>query len=97
MSAWTRALGRNETLFREINDYIADMSRALPPEDQFEVLCECDSLGCAQTIALTAREYVAIRRNDGRFIVVRSHEEAGLDRVVSEAGSYLVVERATGA
>jgi hypothetical protein len=89
----TRALGRNEALFREINDYIAELCRSLPAEDQFEVLCECEQLGCVQTIAVSKPEYEAARASDITFIVIPGHEAAEGERVVLEGTRYLLVEK----
>ena len=93
MSTRARASGRNEALFREINDYIAELSRSLPAEDEFEVLCECEQLGCVQTIALSKAEYEAARASDLTFILIPGHEAAEGERVVRESARYLLVEK----
>jgi hypothetical protein len=93
MSAQIGRKTRNSSLFRAINDHIAEMSRGIPASREFEVLCECDSLDCTQTIALRVDQYEELRNREGAFIVLPGHEGSGSDRIVSETDRYLVLEK----
>jgi hypothetical protein len=66
------------------------MSRILPGEGEFEILCECVRLSCVETIAMSAERYRAAREGEQTFIVIPGHEDAGVDRVVNETAGYLL-------
>ena len=61
MSSRAKRMGRNEALFRQINEHIMDVSRALPDSEEFQVLCECARLDCVDKISLTKDGYSAAR------------------------------------
>jgi hypothetical protein len=93
VSTRQRELGRNGALFREINNYIADVSRKLAGAEDFEVLCECEQLSCVETIALTMDDYRAARENEAAFIVAPGHRAVEGARIVRATESYLLVEK----
>lgn len=93
MPAPTREIGRNGTLFREINAYIADVSRHLTGAEELEVLCECEQLDCVVTIALSLDDYRAARGEESIFIVAPGHQSPERARIVRETETYLLVEK----
>ena len=48
---------RNELLFREVNEHIADIAATADASDQIEVLCECGDEACIATIVMRLGEY----------------------------------------
>lgn len=54
-------------------------------------VCECGYVDCSTTIALTIDEYEAVRTDFDRFLLAPSHEIDGVDAVVEQYPSYLVV------
>ena len=88
-----RRIGRNEALFREVNEAIA---RGLWPgeeQDPVRFRCECACLDCSETIELTGAAYAAVRSRPRRFFVLPGHELPEAEDVVACEGGYLVVEK----
>jgi hypothetical protein len=53
---------RNEWLFREVNERIAEVNEKFEVEGETEFLCECGQQTCFETLLLTPAQYEAIRR-----------------------------------
>lgn len=88
-----KRLGRNEALFRQINEHIVEVSRALPDNEEFQILCECARLDCVDKISLTRDGYTAARLGSDTFIVIPGHHEPEIERVIAQGGTFLVVEK----
>ena len=85
-----KRLEHNEQVFRAVNEEIDDRAEGAPERDY---VCECADTGCADTIRLTRGEYVHIRAGESRYVVVSGHQVTGLERVVEEHETYLIVEK----
>lgn len=84
--------GRNETLFRQVNEHIVAL------DDRFdigevEILCECAQLDCTEPIKITRSAYEKARESETTFIVANGHADPELERVVSEAYGYVIVDK----
>lgn len=84
---------RNETLFREVNERIEDVSRDVPDSDLVEFLCECGEEACMQRIELTRDEYERVRGVSDHFAVKPDHEHPDFERVVEQGERYSVIEK----
>jgi hypothetical protein len=84
---------RNEWLFREVNERIAEVNEKFEVEGGTEFLCECGQQTCLETLLLTPAQYEAVRAEGRRFIVVPGHEDARVERVVQREPDFLVVEK----
>jgi hypothetical protein len=86
---------KNEALFREINENIAELVEHSPTIRSSPVafVCECTDMDCAQALELTLDEYQEIRSAPARFLVAPGHIARDVERVVMEGGHYLVVEK----
>ena len=73
---------RNEWLFREANERIAEVNEKFEVEGETEFLCECGHQTCFETLLLTRAQYEAVRGEGQRFVVVPGHEDGSLERVV---------------
>jgi hypothetical protein len=95
MDARHERIAKNETVFRAANREIEHAEKELGggAERIIEVLCECGREGCSGLIALTMAEYDAVHSEDDRFVVLRGHESAEIERVVEERAGYLVVDK----
>jgi hypothetical protein len=85
--------GRNESLFREVNDRIAELNQTFQIEGRSEFLCECSREECRQPIEISIGEYEAVRRTPTRFLVIPGHEDDRVERVVERSERYIVVEK----
>ena len=84
--------GGRPDLFREVNERIAELRRAMSSTDDelLEIYCECGTLGCVERIEMTRGEYEAIRAEPSFLILAHVHEN-GLAKVTGRAGRYFVV------
>lgn len=88
-----RRIGRNEGLFRRVNEAIA---RGLwPGEDQRRVSfrCECARLDCNTPVPVTRVEYEHVRAHPRRFLLAPGHEIPAAERVIETHRRYVVVEK----
>ena len=87
--------GRNEALFREVNDNVARLEEELEAEgsDLLPVICECARTDCVTRFEIRLADYVRVRSHPHQFIVARGHEQPEVERVVRESDEYVVVEK----
>jgi hypothetical protein len=85
--------GRNESLFREVNERIAELNQAFEVEGRSEFLCECSRDDCKAPIEISIEEYEGVRGTSTRFFVVPGHEDESVERVVHRNDRYVVVEK----
>ena len=94
MGVWEERAGRNEALFRDVNENIAKLQARLPGVSEvIPAICECSRAGCTTQIEITPDEYAAVRRHPDRFIVALSHEDPSIEHVVEAGRGYLVVDK----
>ena len=84
--------GRNQAVYREVNERIAEMKEALLSD---EWICECANEECFEKIELTHEEYEAVRTDGTRFIVKadEAHVVPEAEAVVERQERYWVVEK----
>ena len=91
-----KRLARNETLYREANERVAEVAAQLlegETDAPGGFICECDAADCTELIPLTLAEYEAIRAVPIRFAVAPGHELPEIETVVERQSAYLVVEK----
>ena len=81
---------RNEALFREVNERIEDVAQEA---ERLILMCECGDLECRETLDMAWAEYEGIRGEGDLFLVIPSHEDLSLERVVKRGAGFLVVEK----
>ena len=85
--------GRNESLFREVNERIAELNQTFQVEGRSEFLCECGREECRQPVSISIDEYETVRRTSTRFFVLPGHEDTSVESVVERSERYVVVEK----
>jgi hypothetical protein len=76
---------RNETVFREANERIAERRAELDEVDgPTPFLCECDDPACTELVRLSLADYEGVRAEAPQFLVVSGHETS--DAVVVREG-----------
>jgi hypothetical protein len=89
-------IARNESLFREVNERIAESTERLDARDA-EFVCECADPGCTRRVRATLQEYEEVRRDGATFLLAPGHEnthvEAVVEAVVEAEGDHAVVEK----
>ena len=94
MSAREERLGKNEAVFREVNERIRDVT-IVPAETQF--LCECADVSCTAPVTMSLSDYEGVRANPRHFLVLPGHEVLEVEDVVEEHPTYTVVRKKAGA
>ena len=85
--------GRNESLFREVNERIAEVNQTFHVEGRSEFLCECSREECKEPISISIDEYESVRGEPTRFFVLPGHEDTSVESVVERSERYVVVEK----
>jgi hypothetical protein len=83
---------RNESLFREINERISEITREQQAE-WTEAFCECSRLGCTEKVEISLDEYERVRARGDRFFLAGGHEQPEIERVLERNGRFTVVEK----
>jgi hypothetical protein len=95
--ATSERVGKNEALFREVNERIREVSGrvvAFDGEATLEFVCECSEEGCSDVVELTLAEYESIRSEPTHFLVAPGHVwQPETERTVRENETYAVVEK----
>jgi len=88
---------RNEALFREVNERIAELgeqAQAWSPDGVVEFMCECgEEGGCGARVSVPLDTYERVRQQDDRFVVRPGHETPEIERAVEWADNYVVVDK----
>lgn len=93
MSSGVETAARNQVVFREVNQRMAELTRLFNKTGFSLMICECSDPACAESLEITPEEYEAVRANPARFVVRQGHELLEVERVVDGNGRYLVVEK----
>jgi hypothetical protein len=88
-----REVGRQQSLFRDVNERINDLAGSFDPRDGIEIICECGQSGCSERFELPVREYERLRLIPTRFAILRGHEIPSVERIVEEHAQFIVVEK----
>jgi hypothetical protein len=90
-----RAIGRNEALFREVNERIREITagQGIPLDERVLFQCECGRLECHEQIELSLAEYETVRARPHHFVVRPGHEIDSVESIVSRNDRYLVVAK----
>lgn len=85
---------RNQSLFREVNERIVELSHRFGDEARPNAyLCECLDTDCSATIEVPYAEYERLREHGNRFFVLPGHEDPVVENVVETTPGYVVVEK----
>lgn len=90
-------LARNEALFREVNERVAEVATHFieveTKSDPVDFTCECGRRDCAEQITMTLADYETIRAEPTRFAVAPHHEQPEVETVLERHPTYFVVEK----
>jgi hypothetical protein len=85
-------LARTESLFREVNERIAETFEEASVDDA-QFICECSDSSCTEGIQVPLDQYEDVRSEPTQFIVKQGHTDPAIERVVDAALDYDVVEK----
>jgi hypothetical protein len=92
MSDRQQRVRANEDRFRAFNEAVAEIRESFDHHD-LELVCECEDLACARRLRLDPERYAAIRRHDGRFVVLPDHEALDVEDVIEQDDGFHVVQK----
>jgi len=95
-SLWEQRAARNEALFREVNENIADLEERFGPAEEPVFVCECSNVSCSERLAVDPTIYRRTRERPRLFLVRAGHEDPQIEQVVEIHRDFLIVEK-TGA
>jgi hypothetical protein len=85
---------RNQALFRAVNEKMRKLKEDVATLTRsFPIACECAGVYCLEMIEISAEDYLAVRSEPHRFVVLPGHVLAEVETVVREGAGYLVVEK----
>jgi hypothetical protein len=88
---------RNQALFRAVNEKLKELNDSFASlADRFTIACECADRSCIEMVEIRPDEYLAVRAEPRRFVVLPGHVYPDVETVVGEYDIYVVVEK-TGA
>jgi len=93
MDPRSERVGKNEAVFREVNERINDVTR----ESTAEYLCECGDATCTETIQMTVSDYEDVRSDPTHFAVLPGHEIPDAPPPPRRHQGLLVVRQKAGA
>jgi hypothetical protein len=82
---------RNQVLFREVNERIAELANR-DVDDTLQIICECARPGCRDKIVIPILDYKRVRTDPDRFIVVPGHVVRTVENMVGYEDRYAIVE-----
>ena len=98
MDERARRVGRNEALFRTINEELEKLERASAlRQDDLTIVCECGDLLCDERFLVRLSDYEEIRSDPRSFFVLPGHEKPDVEDVVARTDTYHVVRKHPGA
>jgi hypothetical protein len=93
-----RRIGRNEALFREVNEHVESLNRGIAEasDRQMHIVCECGDLACAESLTVPIGKYEEVRGDATLFFVKPGHEAADIEAVVEHTVGFDVVRKHAG-
>lgn|ERR671922_2697232 len=85
-------VARTESLFRDVNERIAEAAKKLG-SDYAEFVCECADAECSDRFSAQLEEYDEVRADGRRFLVAQGHEEPEFERVVDRRTGHGIVRK----
>lgn len=83
----------NESVFRDVNERIADGRWPGEPDGPVAFRCECGSLACNQLIEVPLAVYERVRSDPRHFVLLPGHEIPEVEVIVDAGEGYAVVEK----
>jgi hypothetical protein len=98
MNHRTRRVGRNEAVFREVNEQIEGLNRGVAAisDGMMHIVCECGDLLCATQLSVPTSKYEAVRADAQLFFVLPGHAQLDIEDVVEETFEFNVVRKRAG-
>ena len=83
---------RTESLFRNVNERIAESAQHTASDD-VAFVCECGDAECTEKVEAPLGVYEDVRTDGTQFLLLPGHEDEGVERVVEERPRYSIVRK----
>ena len=84
--------GRNQLIFREVNERLREIAETAP-DGRAEYVCECGDVTCTKRIELELVQYEGVRARPNAFFMIPGRERLEVERVVDQPDGYMIVEK----
>jgi hypothetical protein len=88
-------IAKTESLFRDVNERIAESAQGSGAEDAAFV-CECADPECTEQVEAPLEAYEEVRADGTRFLLVPGHEDERVEKVVERRRRHHVVRKVNG-
>lgn len=90
-----RRLALNQTIFREVNERVAEVAHGLVADEpvRYAFFCECSDASCTERLELTLGEYESLRATPTWFAIVPGHDYPQIEQTVRRNDRYEVVAK----
>ena len=85
-------IARTESLFRNVNERIAESAQRTESENAAFV-CECGDADCTEKVEAPLGVYQDVRSDATQFLLVPGHEDDRIEQVVEERSRYSIVRK----
>jgi hypothetical protein len=85
-------VARTESLFRDVNERIAESAQRFDSDDAAFV-CECGDPACTERVEAPLGHYEEVRSDATQFLLAPGHEDERVERVVRTRRRYNVVRK----
>jgi hypothetical protein len=80
-----------------VNERISGINESFATiTDDFEVVCECEHIGCLEQILVSRAVYEKTRARGDQFILKPGHETEDLEVVIEACPEFVIVEKRAG-
>jgi hypothetical protein len=88
-------IAKTESLFRNVNERIAEASERFDAGDASDAqfMCECADPACAERLEVPLEEYEHVREDPTTFVLDPEHIEPEIEHVVRRRRGYAVVKK----
>jgi hypothetical protein len=85
-------IARTESLFRNVNERIAESAQRTESEDA-SFVCECADADCTERVEAPFGVYEDVRSDGTQFLLAPGHEDERVEQVVAERPHYEIVRK----
>ena len=85
-------IAKTESLFRDVNERIAESAQGFA-SDETTFVCECADPECTERVPVALDDYEDVRSDGTQFVLAHGHEDADVERIVARRGGYQVVRK----
>jgi hypothetical protein len=99
MKAREERIAKTESLFRSVNERIAEASVRFDNGGATDArfLCECGDPACSERLEVPLEEYEQVRGDATTFVLDPEHVEPDVERIVERRRHYAVVKKVDAA